>query len=129
MNYISDLHNKLFNIAKQNTVQQEPDKKKFVNQKNAEYESKIRSMANLEKLKPFAEKGNYHANIIDIDGTFDYTCYDLQRLVEKINEVGDLPLKVYYEKGENLSFDHNNLNTWYHSVSCKASFRWGKVEN
>lgn len=123
-----DLVTTLFNIAKQNTEQQEPIKKKYIEQKNEEYESKLRSMANLEKLKPIAEEGNYHVDVIDIDGSFQYTCYDLQRLVIKLNKIGNLPLKVHYEKSErvDLDFDTKIEGTYYMGVNCKASFRWEK---
>jgi len=126
---MENLVEQLFNIAKQNTKQQEPDKKKYIKQKNDEYETRLRNMADIEKLKPVAEEGNYHVNVIDIDSSYQYTCYDLQRLVDKLNVSGNLPLKIYYEKSERIDydFDINTGSTYYVGVNCKASFRWDKT--
>lgn len=123
-----NLAEQLYEIAKQNTEQQEPNKKKYVEQKNKEYETKLRNMASLEKLKPIAEEGNYHVNVIDIDGSFQYTCYDLQRLIDRLNKSGNLPLKICYEKSERVDFDFdiNTGGSYYVGVNCKASFRWEK---
>ena len=95
-----ELEDLLFNIASKNVPKsdQEPDIKEFIRKTNEIYETKIYEAADFKKLKPIAEKGNFHMNVIEMDSTYQYTCYELQRLVEKINSSGNLPLKVYYEK-------------------------------
>ena len=123
-----ELEDLLFNIASKNVPKsdQEPDIKEFIRKTNEIYETKIYEAADFKKLKPIAEKGNFHMNVIEMDSTYQYTCYELQRLVEKINSSGNLPLKVYYEKSERFDYDHTNLNTYYSSINCNASFRWKK---
>lgn len=128
MENITDLTTKLFNIASVKTDENEiePNKKEYIRKKNEEYETKIKKMGTFKKLKPIAEKGNFHKDVVDMDSTYKYTCFDLQRLVERLNNSGELPLKVYYEMAEYVNQDYENMNTIYYGVNCKASFRWEK---